>query len=152
MPQLHSYHRPGARGAQADIDLDRLRAAGYARAGHPAVAFENIEFGHADGHYRFPEKLSAEPDCDAQCPLQLLTLVRGRYMHSQIPEALQQGVPQVWVSEGNPSVANLDPDRSVYLVTSLGAMQVRPETAAGRPPGMVLMRWGRWRSPATTPT
>ena len=72
---------------KADLSLDELRTNGFVKADHPYVAFENMEFGHPDGLYRFPEELSPEPERDPDYPLQLLTLVRGKYEHSQIGRA-----------------------------------------------------------------
>jgi len=126
------------------IDLDTLRKSGYAKADHPAIAFDGLKFGHPDGLYRFPEELSAEPEPDPDYPLQLLTLVRGRYLHSQIPEADQHGLPRVWISGNNPMLSILDPGKDTYLVTPLGDMPVQVERADDLHPRVVLMRRGGW--------
>ena len=110
-----------------DISHDELVDKGFVKVNHPYVAFENMQFGHLDGLYRFPEELHPEPERDPDYPLQLLTLVSGSYLHSQIPAAKQRGVPVVWVSKQNPAWAALNPAMDAYLVTPLGAMQVQVE-------------------------
>ncbi|MDC0335796.1 molybdopterin-dependent oxidoreductase [Pseudodesulfovibrio sp.] len=129
---------------KADISLDELRENGFVKVNHPFVAFENMQFAHPDGLYRFPEALTPEPERDPDYPLQLLTLVRGKYEHSQIPEADQRGITQVWVSKQNPAWGLLNPAEDFYLVTESGAMQVQVETVKDLHPRVVLMRRGGW--------
>ena len=126
------------------ISLDELRENGFVRAGHPYVAYEQLRFGHLDELYRFPEELHAEPERDPEFPLQLLTLVSGDHLNSQIPEVDQRGVPNIVISKANPAYSVLDPAMDVYLVTDLGAMQVRVETVPGLHPRAVIMRRGGW--------
>jgi anaerobic selenocysteine-containing dehydrogenase len=129
---------------QSNVSLDELRDNGFAKVNHPYVAFENLVFGHPDGLYRFPEALHPEPERDPDYPLQLLTLVSGDFLHSQIPEAEQRGVPTVWISKDNPAYGILDPAGDVYLATDLGAMQVRVGTLDDLHPMAVVMRRGGW--------
>ncbi len=129
---------------KADISLDELRENGFVKVNHPYVAFEGMQFAHPDGLYRFPEELTAEPERDPELPLQLLTLVRGKYEHSQIPEADQRGIPQVFVSKQNPAWGALNPAEDAYLVTESGAMQVQIETLKNMHPRAVVMRRGGW--------
>lgn len=117
---------------------------GFVKVSHPHVAFENMQFSHPDGLYRFPEKLHPEPERDPDFPLQLLTLVSGKYLHSQIPASQQRGAPVVWVSKGNPAWAALNPAMDTYLVTPLGAMQVKVEVAEDLHPRAVAIRRGGW--------
>lgn len=126
------------------FSLEELRTNGFVKAKHPYIAFENMEFGHPDGLYRFPEALTPEPERDPDYPLQLLTLLRGKRLHSQIPEADQRGVPVIWVSKQNPAWAALNPAQDVYLVTPVGAMQVQVETDKTLHPRAVVMRRGGW--------
>lgn len=129
---------------KADISLEELRANGYVKVPHPYVAFENMQFGHPDGLFRFPEALTPEPERDPEFPLQLLTLVRGSALHSQIPEEDQRGVPVVYVSKQNPAWGALNPAEDVYLVTPSGAMQVQMETCKDLHTRAVIMRRGGW--------
>lgn len=129
---------------EADLSYEELVQNGFVKANHPFIAFENMQFGHPDGLYRFPEVLTPEPARDPDYPLQLLTLVRGRYEHSQIPEADQRGVPIVFVSKRNPAWAPLNPAEDVYLVTPQGAMQVQVEVDETLHPRAVVMRRGGW--------
>jgi len=129
---------------EANLSLEELRENGFVKANHPAIAFKNMEFAHPDGLYRFPEKLSPEPRRDPDYPLQLLTLVRGKHLHSQIPEDDQRGVPLIWISKQNPAWTPLNPARDTYLVTETGAMQVQVETVKDLHPRVVIMRRGGW--------
>jgi len=128
----------------ADLSLEELRENGSVKAKHPYIAFENMEFGHPDGLYRFPEELTPEPERDPDYPLQLLTLIRGKYEHTQIPEADQRGIPQIFVSKQNPAWGVLNPAEDVYLVTEAGAMQVQMETVKDLHNRVVIMRRGGW--------
>lgn len=142
LPDARTCLREGLK--KGDFSFDELRENGFVKAHHPQVAFENMEFGHVDGLYRFPETLTPEPDRDPDYPLQLLTLVSGKYLHSQIPEADQRGIPVIWVSKKNPAWGVLNPAEDAYLVTPQGAMQVTIETLKDLHPRAVLMRRGGW--------
>jgi anaerobic selenocysteine-containing dehydrogenase len=129
---------------KSGISLDELREHGFVKADYPRVAFKDMVFAHPDGLYRFPESLSPEPERDPEYPLQLLTLVRGSALHSQIPEADQAGYPTVWIAKDNPAFAALNPAMDAYLVTPAGSMRVSVETVAGLHPRAVIMRRGGW--------
>lgn len=129
---------------KAGISLDELRSHGFVKVNHPYIAFENMQFGHPDGLYRFPETLTPEPERNPNYPLQLLTLVSGKYLHSQIPEGDQRGVPVVYVSKQNPAWGALNPAEDFYLVTPNGAMQVKVETLKDMHPRAVIIRRGGW--------
>lgn len=126
------------------FSLEELRTNGFIKAKHPRIAFENMRFGHPDGLHRFPETLTPEPPRDPDYPLQLLTLLRRKTLHSQIPEKDQCGVPRIWVSKKNPAWAPLNPAQDVYLVTPQGAMQVQLEVDDSLHPRAVVMRRGGW--------
>ncbi|BCS88854.1 molybdopterin-dependent oxidoreductase [Pseudodesulfovibrio sediminis] len=129
---------------KADISYDELMDNGFVKVKHPFIAFRNMEFGHPDGLYRFPETLHPEPARDSDYPLQLLTLVSGKFLHSQIREEDQRGVPVIYVSKQNPAWAALNPAEDVYLVTEQGAMQVQMETVKELHNRAVVMRRGGW--------
>nr|WP_321259732.1 molybdopterin-dependent oxidoreductase [uncultured Pseudodesulfovibrio sp.] len=129
---------------QADISYDELMENGFVKVHHPSVAFENMQFGHLDGLYRFPEELHPEPQRDPDYPLQLLSLVSGKYLHSQIPEKDQAGAPVVFVSKQNPAWGALNPAMDTYLVTPEGAMQVKVDTVEDLHPRAVIIRRGGW--------
>ncbi len=128
----------------ADISLDELRLNGFVKVSHPYIAFEDMQFGHPDGLYRFPEVLTPEPQRDPDYPFNLLTLVSGKHLHSQIPEKDQRGVPMVYVAKENPAWGALNPAEDFYLVTPSGAMQVQVETLKDLHPRAVIMRRGGW--------
>ncbi|QJB55845.1 molybdopterin-dependent oxidoreductase [Pseudodesulfovibrio sp. zrk46] len=126
------------------FSLEELRTNGFVKANHPYVAFENMQFAHLDGLYRFPETLTAEPQRNPDYPFNLITTVRRKYLHSQIPEKDQRGVPTVWVSKNNPAWGLLNPAEDFYLVTPIGAMQVQVKTDDSIHPRAVIMRRGGW--------
>ncbi|PTN32444.1 molybdopterin-dependent oxidoreductase [Desulfonatronum sp. SC1] len=133
------------------VDLDAFRAKGFARTDHPSVAFEGLKFAHPDGLYRFPEALDPDPleidqDDDPEFPLRLLSLVRGTYMHSQIPESEQQGLPEILVSPDNPDLDDVDPEGPIFLATPLGRMAVRIRLDASLHPHAVVIRRDGWVS------
>ncbi|BDQ34089.1 molybdopterin-dependent oxidoreductase [Pseudodesulfovibrio portus] len=142
LPDAETCVREGLK--KGDISYGELVDMGFVKVNHPQVAFENMRFGHPDGLYRFPEDLHPEPGRDPDYPLQLLTLVSGKYLHTQIPASQQRGVPVVWVSKRNPAWGALDPARDAYLVTPIGAMQVKVETAEDLHPRAVIVRRGGW--------
>ncbi|WP_319541578.1 molybdopterin-dependent oxidoreductase [uncultured Pseudodesulfovibrio sp.] len=141
-PESETCIREGLK--QADISYDELMENGFVKVRHPSIAFENMHFGHLDGLYRFPEELHPEPQRDPDYPLQLLTLVSGKYLHSQIPERDQAGIPVVFVSKQNPAWGALNPALDAYLVTPEGAMQVKVDTVEELHPRAVIIRRGGW--------
>ncbi len=127
-----------------NISLEKFRKAGFIRADHPDVAYKNLIFDHPDGLYCFPENLTCEPDPDPQFPLHLLSLVRGSYMHSQIPESLQNGLPRVYISRNNPHCPLDKNAGQAFLVTPLGRMKVSVNTVGDIHPDAVIMRRDGW--------
>ncbi|NDV18254.1 molybdopterin-dependent oxidoreductase [Pseudodesulfovibrio sp. JC047] len=142
LPDSETCIREGLK--HADISYDELMENGFATVDSPLVAFENMQFDHQDGLYRFPETLHAEPVRDPDYPLQLLTLISGKYLHSQMPEQIQAGPPVVFVSKQNPAWAALNPAQDVYLVTPQGAMQVKVDTVETMHHRAVIIRRGGW--------
>ncbi len=127
-----------------NISLEELREHGFVKVPHPFVAYENMQFDHLDGLYSFPTELSPEPERNPDYPLQLLTLIRGKFLHSQIPESEQAGFPTVWISKQNPAYAALSPAQDAYLVTESGAMRVIVKTEKELHPRAVIIRRGGW--------
>ena len=128
----------------ADISYDELMEQGFVKVDHPYVAFRDNVFGHPDGKYAFPEALSPEPGRDPDYPLQLLTLVRGGALHTQVLEQDQRGVPVVAISRRNPAWSVLDPEKDAWLVTGQGALQVNVETVDDLHDRAVILRRGGW--------
>lgn len=104
--------------------LARLKKTGFLGTSHPEIAWKGLVFAHPDGKYRLPEKLNPEPPAPREFPLHLLSLVNRDYIHSQIPEAVQKGLPRVWINPESPAMAGLDPSEPVFLATGLGRMAV----------------------------
>lgn len=128
--------------ADMGVSLDELREQGFARIPEPDVAWEGMAFDHADGKARLLDEVNQEPRPDGDWPLHLLSLVRRTYVHSQIPEEKQQGLPTVFVSPRCPHLP--DTDLPVHLTTPLGRLPVRVETDASLRPDVVVMRRGGW--------
>ena len=83
MPSPEEALRDALRSPSLDTSLEDLRARGFARTTHPALAFEGLRFGHADGLYRFPERLDGPLPAPEGYPLHLLTLINRRFVHSR---------------------------------------------------------------------
>ncbi len=133
--------------AGSGVSVAELMERGFARTGEPEIAFENLHFSHPDGLYRLPEDLPEEPDSDPAYPLHLLTLLRGKFLHSQIPEGEQPDMPSVFIAPESPARQMLTRDTTgsqIWLCTPQGCMQVRVEYLRGLHPDAVIMRRGGW--------
>ncbi|MFW6037409.1 MAG: molybdopterin-dependent oxidoreductase [Desulfonatronovibrio sp.] len=127
-----------------NISLEQIKSQGFVKAGHPDVAYKDMIFDHSDGLYSFPQSLTPEPDQDPEYPLRLLSLVRGAYMHSQIPESRQTGLPRVYISRNNKHY-RLDKNSDLaFLVTPLGRMKVSVNAADEIHPDTVIIRRDGW--------
>ncbi len=124
--------------------LTTLKKKGFIKADHPDVAWKDLRFAHGDGKYRLPELLSPEPEPPADYPLHLLSLINSHYMHSQIPEALQKGLPKLWINPESPGLDNIDRGSLVFLSTSLGRMAVELHYLDNLHPMTVIIRRGGW--------
>ncbi|MFW6005522.1 MAG: molybdopterin-dependent oxidoreductase [Desulfonatronovibrionaceae bacterium] len=127
-----------------NISPDELRQRGFCRAPLPQVAWEDLIFDHPDGLYRFPEALHPEPEQSPDFPLKLITHVRGRYLHSQIPEDEQQGLPTAFISQDSPMYSFLETGKKTYLATAQGRMEVMLTTGPGIHPSAVLVPRDGW--------
>lgn len=127
-----------------NISLKQIRSQGFVKAGHPDVAYKDMVFDHPGGLYCFPENLTPEPDQDPGFPLCLLSLVRGGYMHSQMPESRQTDPPLVYISRNNPHCRLDKNSDQAFLVTPLGRMKVRVNPADGIHPHAVIIRRDGW--------
>lgn len=126
--------------------LEELRAVGFARMNRDRVAYADLEFGHPDGRYRFPEDLTPPPQADPDYPLALLSLIRREATHSQMLPDIQDTPPKVWLSPDSQAWLGFDPTMDVYLATPLGRLRVMPLKMAGLHPDTVLYRRGDWWS------
>ena len=125
--------------------LEELRSRGFVKAVRPSLAFEDMVFGHPDGKYRFPEELNVESDGGPDFPFRLLSLVRRRYLHSQIPESDQSGgPPKVLISPDNQFWRNMSAGDNVLLTTPAGGLEVVLEAAQGLQPQTLIIRRGGW--------
>ena len=130
--------------SKTGMSFQEIKARGFARVEYPNPAYENLVFDHPDGKYRFSEELHDRAGDDPDYPLHLLTLVNGKYIHSQIPEEEQNGPPRVMISPRNPMLASLRQDLPVYLATSSGRLAVKLEYDAGVRPDTIIIRRGGW--------
>ena len=139
--------------AGSGISVSELMERGFARTDEPAIAFENMHCAHPDGLYRLPEDLPEEPKEDPEYPLHLLTLLRGGFLHSQIPESEQSGLPCVYISSENPALQAVmaGAGEDVWLSTPQGTLQVRVECVKGLHPDAVILRRGGWMKTGNGP-
>ena len=143
LPGPEEAMRQALRSRTLDIGLEELRARGYARSSHPAVAFADLRFGHADGLYRLPPSLDPPAAAPAGYPLRLLTLINRRFVHSQILPEDQAARPVVTVHPDTLTRLGLaeGPGR---LVTELGSLDVTVAAHAGVHAECVVYRRGPW--------
>ncbi|HOO38365.1 MAG TPA: molybdopterin-dependent oxidoreductase [Deltaproteobacteria bacterium] len=127
-----------------DISLEELKEKGFVRARGPVIAYEGMNFDHADKKYRFSTVLHAEPSPPEEFPLRLLTLIRKEAVHSQILPDHQIMPPRVWVSPDCPSLEMIDLKKDVFLVSELGRLKVIVELLPGLHKNTVLYRRGDW--------
>ncbi len=127
-----------------EISWDELRANKSVRARRPSVVYAGMQFDHSDGRYHLPAAFHDEAPPPVDYPLRLLTLIRRDHLHSQIPKDEQQIPPVVRISPDCPALADLELGKPVYLVSSLGQMEVRVEVQDGIHPRTVIYRRGDW--------
>jgi anaerobic selenocysteine-containing dehydrogenase len=143
LPSPEEALRDALRSPSLDTSLEELRARGFARTTHPAVAFEGLRFGHADGRYRFPERLDGPLPAPEGYPLHLLTLINRRFVHSQIPQEEQGARPVVGVHPGTLAAMGLGAGPG-KLVTELGSLDVTLAADESAHPDCVVYRRGPW--------
>ena len=124
--------------------LAQLKRTGFLETCHPEIAWKDLVFAHPDGKCRLPEKLNPEPPAPRGFPLHLLSLVNRDFIHSQIPEAAQKGLPRVWINPESPVMAGLDPSEPVFLATGLGRMAVKVCFAEDLHRLTLIIRRGGW--------
>jgi anaerobic selenocysteine-containing dehydrogenase len=146
MPGPEECLRAALKSPWLDTDLETLKRTGSVRSNRPAIAYEGLRFAHADGRYRFPQRLHPEPPAPPGYPLRLLSLVRRTAIHSQILPEDQTAPPPVWVAPDCPALADLDLARATALASPEGRLHVTVRTLPGLHPGVVVYRRGDWLS------
>lgn len=126
------------------VSLEDLQDRGFTSSDNPRIAYQDLIFDHPDKLCRLQEKLDLEPGPDSEFPLRLLSLIRGGYMHSQIPESEQQGLPRIFISSSSDMAGALDPGRKTFLATRLGRMRVEARTLDGLHHETVVIRRDGW--------
>jgi len=144
LPDIYACMRSSLETEVLDITLEELREKGFARAKTPLIAYEGMNFNHADGLYRFPSVLHGEPVPPEKFPLRLLTLIRKDAVHSQILPADQLQPPRVWVAPDCPSLKGIDRGKDVFLISELGRLKVVVEIMPGLHKNTILYRRGDW--------
>ncbi len=128
----------------AGVGLEALRRTGYVEIKRPAVAFEGLRFAHPDGRYRFPEELHSDPPAPDGYPLRLLSLIRSEATHSQILPEDHNHPPKIYLAGDSPVWSNLKSAQPVFMITSLGRLEVQPTELPGLHPEVVVYRRGDW--------
>ncbi|MCP4119066.1 MAG: molybdopterin-dependent oxidoreductase [Desulfobacteraceae bacterium] len=124
--------------------IAELRETGFIKTAHPDIAWEGLRFAHGDGNYRLPDTLGEEAPPPDGFPLHLLSLVNRDFLHSQIPEEKQQGLPNVWINPDSPVLAGLDRTAPIFLATPLGRMPVKLCFLDDLHPFSLIIRRGGW--------
>lgn len=144
MPDSDALFAKAFESPTLEITLEEMKKTGFTKSNHADVAYSNMKFHHRDGKYCFPEALHDEPASDPDYPLQLLTLVNGKYLHSQILEELQTGLPEVRVSPQNSIWEKIEAGGEARLASPHGWIRVRVEKEEGLHPEAVIIRRGGW--------
>ncbi len=144
LPEPEQALRQALGSPTLNVSLEELRGRGYVRSSHGPVAFEDLRFGHADGLYRLPERLDSPVAAPADgYPLQLLTLINRRFVHSQILPEDQAGPPVVTVHPRTLDAFGMVPGPG-WLVTRLGRLAVQVEADGSTHPDCAVYRRGPW--------
>ncbi len=143
LPDPQAALREALRSPTLDTTLEALRANGYARSSHPAVAFADLRFGHGDGLYHLPPRLDQPSPASDGHPLTLLTLINRRFVHSQILPEDHAERPAVAVHPDALARFGLAPG-SGRLVTELGGLDVDLAPDEAVHPETVVYRRGPW--------
>ena len=144
LPEPEEALRQALDSPALNTSLEELRRTGYVRSTHPAVAFENLRFGHDDGLYRLPPRLDPPvAAADDGYPLQLLTLINRRFVHSQILPDDQGGSPVVTVHPRTLQRLGIIPGAG-WLVTELGRLEIHITADESMHPDCVVYRRGPW--------
>ncbi|MBW1982798.1 MAG: molybdopterin-dependent oxidoreductase [Deltaproteobacteria bacterium] len=144
LPDAEDFIRRALQSPYLDTTLEELRRTGYARAMHPHIAFADTGFSHPDGRYHLPSELHHEPAAPEEFPLQLLSLVRRHFIHSQILPEEHRLPPTIWLAPDSPALAGVDTSRPLYLVSPLGRLRVTLKFRQGLHPQVVIYRRGDW--------
>lgn len=144
LPAPEEVLRAALRSPSLNTTLEEVRARGYVRAAHPAVAFADLSFGHPDGLFRLPERLDPPVPAPDGYPLRLLTLIDRRFIHSQILPEDHAGRPEVRVHPDVLAALGLAPGDG-QVVTELGSLAVRLAADDSVHPSTVVYRRGPWR-------
>lgn len=144
LPERDAILRRALSTSVLDVSLEELKSRGFVQADRPPVAFEGLRFAHEDEKFHLVDTLSPEPVLTADHPLYLLTVVRSDYLHSQMPEGAQAGLPVVHVAPENTALRALDLTRPLRITSPIGSLAVRLETLPGLHPDAVVMGRGGW--------
>ena len=123
---------------------EALREGGFVRGRWPEIAFEGLRFAHADGKCRLITDLPPEPEAAPSYPLNLLTLISGSRLHSQIMPDEEPGPAEAFVSPDSPALKGLDRDKPVFIVSPRGRIEVRLTLDESLHPEAVVVRRGGW--------
>jgi anaerobic selenocysteine-containing dehydrogenase len=144
LPDAETCMRESLASPYLGITLEELKDKGFTRAKRPYVAYEGLNFDHADHKYHFPAELHDEPSPPSSYPLRLLSLVRRDAIHSQMLPEEQDMPPKVWVSHNCPLLADIDMGQDVFLASPLGRLKVRLETLDDLHRDVAVYRRGDW--------
>ncbi|MFO8085069.1 MAG: molybdopterin-dependent oxidoreductase [Desulfobacterales bacterium] len=146
LPDINTCLQSALNSEFLNLSLDGLRKQHFVRANCHPVPYTGLKFKHQDQKYRFPNNLHPEPAPPREYPFRLLSLVRRNAIHSQILPENQKKPPSVWVSPTILKNIGINPEKTVYLVSPIGRMEVYLKEKEGLYPDIVLYRRGDWLS------
>ncbi|MCG8529126.1 MAG: molybdopterin-dependent oxidoreductase [Desulfovibrionales bacterium] len=131
--------------ALTEEPLNTLRKQGFLPTKHPAIAFENYTFAHSDGKYCCPPpQLHDEPEISDEFPLSLQSIINKEYIHSQIPEEVQNKPLEVHVHPETLMEKAIADNEHILLVSPIGQLPcvAKADTAVHK--AAVVVRRGGW--------
>jgi anaerobic selenocysteine-containing dehydrogenase len=124
--------------------LHELKARGFYQARNKLVVYSKGT-EHPGGCFQLLDKLTPEPESDADYPFYLLSLIRREATHSQILPEEQGQIPRIWVNPESWAIKSLQGKSPVWLISELGRIKVQIEYDPTLHPRVVVYRRGDWR-------
>jgi anaerobic selenocysteine-containing dehydrogenase len=146
LPDLRTCLQNALNTKSLNISFDLLQQKKFVQVIRNPIPYIDLKFDHSDQKYRLPKSIHAEAEAPEQYPLRLLSLVRKDAIHSQILPEHQKSPPMVWVSPETLKQIGIKPEKTVYLVSPKGTMQVFLKEKEGLYPNTVVYRRGDWLS------
>lgn len=127
--------------------LEKLKETGFLRAKYSQIVFSEGKTALPHGKINLITSLSPPAQENSEYPLQLLTLIRRDYIHSQILPS-DHPAPVIYVSSDCYYVRNIEDGSTVNIVTHLGklAAKLKKLPPGSIHPSAIIYRRDNWAS------